>query len=151
MNLRTVLSSNFNKLRLANPSLKNLDHLVKKGAPSRGTLDRITRCEVDLGIDKLEPLAAAFGIEPWQLLHPDFNPGDNVITLTAQEHKRVHSHLAQSIALLVDQIPDSDEVTKTQMLLAVSRIAQEWNERQPPKGLIDAGAKKPTVSRQVKT
>jgi transcriptional regulator with XRE-family HTH domain len=153
MTLREVLSQNFNKLRKASPTLKNLDQLVSKGAPSRGTLDRITRCEVDLGIDKLEPLAEVFGIEPWQLLHPDFEPGamDNGLVLSAEEHRRVHSHLAQSIALLVDQVPDSDESTKTQMLIAVSRIAQEWNERQKSNSPSVAGLKKPATSRRVKT
>ena len=150
MTLRDVLSNNFNKLRKANPSLKNLDHIVSKGAPSRGTLDRITRGEVDVGIDKLEPLASAFGIEPWQLLHPDFEPG-NMLVITAEEHRRIHSHLAQSIALLVDQVPDSDESTKTQMLLAVSRIAQEWSERQKSNYSSSTGLRKSTKSRQVKT
>ena len=150
MSIRDVLARNFKKLRDANPALSTNAQLVKRGVLSNGTLGRIPNCQVDLGIDKLEPLAAIYGIEPWQLLHPEFEAGDAPKPMPAPPVSR-YGHMAESIALLVDQVPESDASTKTQMLLAVSQIVHEWNLRQeskPPSGPI---LKKPTKPRRVKT
>jgi transcriptional regulator with XRE-family HTH domain len=48
--------------------------LVRTNAVTRTTLARIVREDgqtVDL--DQLDWIAEAFGVEPWQLLHPDFD------------------------------------------------------------------------------
>jgi transcriptional regulator with XRE-family HTH domain len=37
---------------------------------ANGTLERIEKATVNAGIDKLEPLAAALNVEPWELLVP---------------------------------------------------------------------------------
>lgn len=37
---------------------------------TNGTIDRIRRADVNAGIDHLEPLAQALGVEPWELLVP---------------------------------------------------------------------------------
>lgn len=150
MTLRDVLALNFKKLRDANPLINTLPQLVEKGAPSKGTLDRITRGEVNLGIDHLEPLAQVFDVEPWQLLHPGFDPAEVHPAAPKTQAKR-YGHLAETIALLVDQIPESDVATKTQMLLAVSQIAQEWSTRQQSSPPSEPHQKKPTKSRQVRT
>jgi transcriptional regulator with XRE-family HTH domain len=74
MSIRDVLAGNFKKLKDATPALGTPALLVARGVLSNGTLGRIANSEVNLGIDHLEPLANAYGVEPWQLLDPDFYP-----------------------------------------------------------------------------
>lgn len=150
MSIRDVLAENFKKLRDANPLLSTLPQLVSKGASSKGTLDRITRSEVNVGIDHLEPLAAVYGVEPWQLLHPDFDPATAPPT-APREPLRRYGHMAESIALLVDQIPESDAATKTRMLVAVSLIVQEWSEHHKSKTPSELNPKKLIKQPRVKT
>lgn len=150
MTLRDVLAKNFKKLREANPALFGLDVLADMDVSSRGTLDRVLKSKVNVGLDLLEPLARAYSVEPWQLLHPEFEPGKSMDE-TSKPLARRYGHMAQSIALLVDQIPDSEELVKTQMLIAVSQISREWNERQKSMTPSEQDQKKPTRKHQAKT
>lgn len=59
------------KLRTATPALANLRSITKAGGGSNGTLGRLQLAKTAANIDTLEQLAAAFHIEPWQLLHPN--------------------------------------------------------------------------------
>lgn len=70
MGPRDVLATNLKKLMATAPGRSTLPEIVKAGGGSNGTLDRIRRKKVAPTIDKLEPLANAFGLEPWQLLVP---------------------------------------------------------------------------------
>jgi transcriptional regulator with XRE-family HTH domain len=74
MSIRDVLAGNFKKLKDSNPALATPTLLVARGVLSNGTLGRIANSEVNLGIDHLEPLANVYGVEPWQLLDPKFDP-----------------------------------------------------------------------------
>ena len=78
MSIRSVLAQNFKKLKDANPLLRTTAQIAEVSTLSNGTLGRISNGEVNLGIDHLTPLAEVYGIEPWQLLHPAFEPGMRV-------------------------------------------------------------------------
>ena len=138
MTLRDVLAENFKKLRGAYPSLKALTVLAAKEVSSTGTLDRVLKSQVNVGLDLLEPLARVYGFEPWQLLHPDFDPKkelpedvkrSSVVgipqTQTLESHLRGLSgyltqlspkgrvHAKSALAALVDDPEDVDGVAAT--------------------------------------
>ena len=70
-----TLKTNVNRLRDRFPALKPLQKLADKAGVGKGTVERMTKdgnCE----LRSLEGVAKAFGLSPWQLLVPDFNPDD---------------------------------------------------------------------------
>ncbi|MFN7609692.1 MAG: hypothetical protein ACK5QX_01965 [bacterium] len=72
MRPRDILSANLDDLmaRLPVPTDQRRKVLRDTSKIPNGTLGRIVNAEVDAGIDKLELLAAALGVEPWELLVP---------------------------------------------------------------------------------
>lgn len=70
MTPRHILAANLRRLMSQHPELDTLPKLTARSGVSNGTLDRIRRAVVATRIDELEPLAAAFGLEAWQLLVP---------------------------------------------------------------------------------
>lgn len=70
MTIRDILAENFKKLREATPSLNSPKDLIKIEAASNGTIGRIATRQTGVSIDKLEPLARAYGLEVWQMLVP---------------------------------------------------------------------------------
>lgn len=67
---RHILASNLKRLMQQHPALGTLPKLTEASGVSNGTLDRIRRAVVATRVDELQPLAKAFGMEPWQLLVP---------------------------------------------------------------------------------
>lgn len=70
MTIRDILADNFKKLREATPSRSSPKDLIKAEVASNGTIGRISKRETGVSIDKLEPLARAYGLEVWQMLVP---------------------------------------------------------------------------------
>ena len=70
MTIRDVLADNFKKLRDATPSLDRPQDIVRFGAATNGTIGRISKRQTGPTIDTLEILAAAYGLQVWQLLVP---------------------------------------------------------------------------------
>lgn len=67
-------------MREASPSVDSVRARTKVG---RGTVQRIKEGETSVGVDTLQSVAAAFGIEVWQLLVPNIDP-DQLPTLNSQ-------------------------------------------------------------------
>lgn len=67
---RDILASNLKLLMQRHPELNTLAKLTARCGVSNGTLDRIRRGVVATRVDELEPLARAFGLQPWELLLP---------------------------------------------------------------------------------
>ncbi|HEY8356509.1 MAG TPA: hypothetical protein VIL30_03520 [Ramlibacter sp.] len=72
MRPREVLAENLKTLMSASARLRTIPEIVQacNSAISNGTLDRIRRADASTGIDTLEPLAALFGLDAWQMLVP---------------------------------------------------------------------------------
>lgn len=70
MSARDVLAVNFRKLRDATPSLSEPKALVKIGAGTNGTIERVAKGKTGASIDTVEKLASAYGLEAWQMLAP---------------------------------------------------------------------------------
>jgi hypothetical protein len=67
---RDILACNLRLLMQRHPELNTLPKLTARSGVSNGTLDRIRRGAVATRVDELEPLARAFGLQPWELLLP---------------------------------------------------------------------------------
>lgn len=52
---------------------ENLTQLIEDSRVGPGTVTRIKGQETSVGIDVLEKIAAALGVEPWHLLHPNLS------------------------------------------------------------------------------
>jgi hypothetical protein len=70
MTPRQILAANLRALMAKHPDLDTLPKITARSGVSNGTLDRIRRAVVATRVDELQPLARAFGLEPWQLLVP---------------------------------------------------------------------------------
>lgn len=67
---RHILAENLRRLMASRPDLDTLPKLTAASGCSNGTLDRIRRAVVATRVDELQPLAKAFGLQPWELLVP---------------------------------------------------------------------------------
>ncbi len=67
---RHILAANLRRLMATRPDLNTLPKVTEASGISNGTLDRIRRAAVATRVDELQPLAKAFGVQPWQLLVP---------------------------------------------------------------------------------
>ena len=59
---------------------ENLTRLAREAKIGPGSATRLKECETSLGVELVDKLAAAFGVESWQLMVPGFDP-DNLPTL----------------------------------------------------------------------
>lgn len=67
-----ILAANLQALqRVAGAELKSQPKIASKAKIGQRTVGRALKGEVSTTIGSLEGLASAFGVEPWQLLHPD--------------------------------------------------------------------------------
>ncbi|GAB3367393.1 MULTISPECIES: helix-turn-helix domain-containing protein [Giesbergeria] len=57
----------------------NLNRLSRESGVGLGTVARLRSDETSIGLDKLDKLAATFGVAPWDLLRPDFDPAATCI------------------------------------------------------------------------
>jgi hypothetical protein len=70
MRPRDILASNIRDLTASWPHANKHKALREASGIPNGTLERIEKAAVSAGIDWLEPLAQALGVEPWELLVP---------------------------------------------------------------------------------
>lgn len=70
---RDVLAENIRRLMERHPVLNTVRKLSEHSGVPNGTVGRVCKGDVNLGVDYLEPLADAFGVEPWQLLRPNLS------------------------------------------------------------------------------
>jgi hypothetical protein len=70
MRPRDILAANIKDLTAAWQDANKHKRLHRDSGIPNGTLERIEKAAVSAGIDWLEPLAQALGVEPWELLVP---------------------------------------------------------------------------------
>ncbi len=70
MRPRDILAANINALIDSHPTFGSPPVLVEASGIPNGTLGRIRTAQVATTVDKLEGLATAFKVEPWELLVP---------------------------------------------------------------------------------
>lgn len=70
MRPRDILAANIRDLTAGWMDANKHKRLRDASGIPNGTLERIEKATVSGGIDWLEPLASALGVEPWELLVP---------------------------------------------------------------------------------
>lgn len=75
----------------------NINRLSRESGVGLGTVARLKSSDSSIALDKLDKLAAVFGVEPWQLLKPGYSP---------TESAGAFSPLAADIAKALDAVHD---------------------------------------------
>ena len=96
-NSRPVLWRNVSALMHKKYGREHLTQLAKDARVGLATIDRIKKNGASVGTDVLDKIASALGAEPWQLLHPDFDP-------FSPENAASFSPLAMDLATQLDEI-----------------------------------------------
>ena len=91
-----------------------VDAVQRKTQVGRGTVQRIKEGSTSTGTDTLLAIADAFGVEPWELLHPQL--GKQTANLVA--NKATSTTLAQALEVVAAAL-SSVPVEKRQALLGV--------------------------------
>lgn len=91
-----------------------VDAVQRKTQVGRGTVQRIKEGSTSTGTDTLLAIADAFGVEPWELLHPQL--GKQTANLVA--NKATSPTLAQALEVVAAAL-SSVPVEKRQALLGV--------------------------------
>lgn len=91
-----------------------VDAVQRKTQVGRGTVQRIKEGSTSTGTDTLLAIADAFGVEPWELLHPQL--GKQTANLVA--NKATSPTLAQALEVVAGAL-SSVPVEKRQALLGV--------------------------------
>lgn len=68
---KLLLWANVSALMIAKYGKENLTRLAADSGVGPGTMTRIKEAQTSVGLDVIEKIATVFGIEPWQLMHPD--------------------------------------------------------------------------------
>lgn len=129
MKPREILAANFQKLRDATPELKELRQIVAAGGGSNGSLDRIYRALTATNVDSLEPLAAAYGLEPWQLLDPELQVKRGKLGKPVVVTSKPGPDLSQNaleIAAMFDAMPDKRKQRKALMICIQMMQEDQW-------------------------
>lgn len=78
---------------------ENLNRLAREVKVGPATASRLKAQETSVGLDLVDKIARSFGVEPWQLLVPGFDPDAPPVAPGA-------SPMAQDIAQMLDAIDD---------------------------------------------
>lgn len=137
-NSREVLWRNISALMYKKYGKEHLSQLAKDAKVGLATVDRIKKLGTSVGSDVVDSLATALGAQPWQLLHPEFDP-------YATGEAVSFSPLAMDLASQLDEITHQVKRERayaiaTQVIgLADSETEQLPLTSQQPKALPSSG------------
>lgn len=98
---------NVNRLMAASKDLKTVKQLHARSGVSTGTIDRLRRAEAATGIDNIGAIAAAFDLQPWQLLVPDLQPTNPpVLVVETPEMKALFATLRNTAEAIEGRLRD---------------------------------------------
>lgn len=120
--------SSLEKLMLASWGRLNLSRLARESGIGMATVSRLQHDDgvTSTGLDKIEKLAAVFGVKPWQLLDPSFDPSNPAPTFSSQ---------ALALASAFDRITDQQARAKAYaMCLQLLEFANPPLQQTPAPG-----------------
>ena len=99
LTLKSNLWASIEKLMLTQWGKPNVSRLAREAGLGHGTAIRLQHDDgvTSIGLDKVERIARVFGVEPWHLLDPAFDPDEQEKSISAQ---------ARELALMLDRISD---------------------------------------------
>jgi len=98
--VKEIVWENVQALMRARYGKINQKRFIEDSGVGNGTVTRIKNRRTSVGIDKVQQIAEAYGLEAWHLLMPDLDPNNPPLSLTPAErdlYKRL-AHAAQEIA-----------------------------------------------------
>lgn len=109
---------------------------AKASGQSTGTIDRAKRAEVSIGLDKLEGIAKALGMRPWELLReidkakPTKEKSADVFVITSPDEvaplSDIQKHFLMTVKTIMGRVPDTAiEAIDKMMWAFVPKIADE--------------------------
>lgn len=102
----------------------NINRLSRESGVGLGTVARLKDNGMSIGLDKLDKLAACFGLEPWQLLHPTY--------LRGSARAMDLSPLAVNVGAALDSITDPEAHQRAYALaVQVVQLANAPVPREP--------------------
>lgn len=93
--VKVILWENVQALMRARYGKINQGRFIADTKVGNGTVTRIKNCRTSVGLDTLQEIANAYGLEAWHLLVPDLDPFNPPLSLTAQE-RDLYKRLAQA-------------------------------------------------------
>lgn len=127
---RPVLWRNIAELMHRKYGKEHLSLLAKEAKIGLATISRIKNQDTSIGVEVIDRIATVFGVEPWQLMHPDF------CSLTPSFAS--YSPLAADLAQQLDEIGEQStreraHALATQVIgLAASSIAPKHASGEQP-------------------
>lgn len=96
---KSYVWASLEKLMLAHWGRPNISRLARESGVGMATVSRLQHDDgvTSTGLDKIEKLAAVFGVKPWQLLDPAFDPSNATPSFSPK---------AISLATAFDRITD---------------------------------------------
>lgn len=96
--MRDVVAANIRMLMEANPHLNTNAKLAQRSGASLGTVGRVRQGKVDPGVETINQIASAFGIEGWALMVEGWTP-DNppVIRGRTETERELYERLARMV------------------------------------------------------
>lgn len=93
-----LLAQNIDRLMASDPDLSSNPKLSLKTKLTTSTLSRIRNAKVEATVGSVEAIAKAFGIEPWELLVPGFNPKNRpTLQPISEQERKLYQRLAEAV------------------------------------------------------
>lgn len=107
---RTVLWANVSALMRERYGKENLTQLATDAKVGPGTASRLKAMDTFAQLDTIEKIAAAFGLQPWQLLVPGLEPGNPPVLRDASpaERKLYRKFIAFQRAMQAEDAEESE-------------------------------------------
>jgi hypothetical protein len=113
--LRKVFSANLTRLMQRakdrdNDKAATATALERYYQVSDSAVSRYKKADVAANLDHLERLALAFGVQPWELLYPSFDPDNPPEVMTPERTKELQETLVAA-AKLLGVLPEDEQRT----------------------------------------
>jgi hypothetical protein len=94
---RLALRDNVLALQQHHYGRENLSRLARDAGIGPGSATRIKVAETSVGLEVIDKIAAAFNLDPWQLLVPGFNPRNPpVLKPVSPEEQKLYDRLLRT-------------------------------------------------------
>jgi transcriptional regulator with XRE-family HTH domain len=104
--IESIIGDNLDALMRFRADLSTNHKVAKKADVPPRTIGRIRNAEVSCSVDTLPKVAKVFGIEPWHLLIPKYDPANPPVRHLTQAERQLYANLRAT----AKQIEEREEV-----------------------------------------